>query len=123
MAALFVVTMLGMLATMRHGRLAERQPTFTVYQEKIFFTIYVFFHVWNQINCRSLVPDVSGFAGLLSNRAFLGIAGATTLGQVLIVTFGGSVFKVEPLGPQACTSSALIFAGLRGARLLPGSSR
>ena len=85
-------------------------------QVSIFFTVYVFFQVWNQVNCRSLVPDVSGFAGLLSNRAFLGIAAATALGQVLIVTFGGRVFQVEPLRPAdwlviaVATSSVLVFA-------------
>ena len=26
-------------------------------QVSIFFTVYVFFQVWNQINCRSLTPD------------------------------------------------------------------
>jgi Ca2+-transporting ATPase len=126
-AAFFVVTMLGLLVVMDLGYLAdaapfERRPglvpkgTFTAYQRTLFFTVYVFFQVWNQVNCRSLVPEVSGFAGLLSNRAFLGIAGATALGQVLIVTFGGPVFKVEPLGLPAWlgvlafTSSVLVFA-------------
>ena len=29
---------------------------FTVLQVSLFFSIYVFFQVWNQINCRSLTP-------------------------------------------------------------------
>src|SRR5262249_33612015 len=110
-------------------RRAPRDGAFTVYQGTIFFTMYVFFQVWNQINCRSLVPDVSGFAGLLSNRAFLGVAAATALGQVLIVTFGGPVFKVEPLGPLAWlgvlafTSSVLVFAEIaRRVRLITARS-
>jgi Ca2+-transporting ATPase len=68
---------------------------------------------------------VSGFAGLLSNRAFVSIAAATALGQVLLVTFGGPVFKVEPLGPRAWlgvlafTSSVLVFAEIaRRVRLM-----
>ena len=94
--------MLGMLILLKQGWFARGTPsdeaTFTVYQGTLFFTVYVFFQVWNQINCRSLVPEVSGFAGLFSNWTFLGIAAATAVGQVLIVTFGGAVFKVEPLG-------------------------
>ena len=34
----------------------------TIRQVSIFFTVYVFFQVWNQINCRSLTPEMSGFA-------------------------------------------------------------
>ncbi len=70
---------------------------FTVRQVSIFFTIYVFFQVWNQINCRSLTPETSGFHRILGNPTFLAIAAIVAIGQVLIVTFGGTVFKVEPL--------------------------
>jgi Ca2+-transporting ATPase len=95
----------------------EVKPTpFALRQVSIFFTIYVLFQVWNEINCRSLVPQVSGFQGLLGNPIFLGIIGITVAVQVLIVTFGGAVFQVEPLGPLtwlamvAFTASVLVFA-------------
>ena len=35
---------------------------------------------------------------LFENPKFLAIASLTVVGQVLIVTLGGEVFKVEPLG-------------------------
>jgi Ca2+-transporting ATPase len=91
-------------------------PELTVRQVSIFFTVYVMFQVWNEINCRSLVPDVSGFHGLVRNPIFLAIIGITVLGQVVIVTFGGDVFKVEPLNVldwlviAAATASVLVFA-------------
>jgi magnesium-transporting ATPase (P-type) len=107
-------------------RLAEQEQkgevTFTVFQVGLFFSVYVFFQVWNQINCRSLTPQVSGFHNLFSNKMFLLIAGLTAVGQVLIISIGGAVFKVEPLTPLqwlavvAGTSSVLIFAEI--ARLL-----
>ena len=89
---------------------------FTAHQVTLFFTIYVFFQVWNQINCRSLTPEVSGLRGLWRNPYFLAIASLTVIGQVLIVTFGGRVFDVEPLGLDewlavaGATASVLVFA-------------
>jgi Ca2+-transporting ATPase len=92
------------------------EVSFTVFQVALFFSVYVFFQVWNQINCRSLTPETSGFYRLFSNRAFLLIAGITAVGQVLIVTIGGPVFKVEPLSPWhwllvlVVTASVLVFS-------------
>jgi Ca2+-transporting ATPase len=89
---------------------------FSVLQVSLFFSIYVFFQVWNQISCRSLTPQVSGFHRILQNPTFLAIAGTVAIGQVLIVTFGDRVFNVEPVGVLAWigivafTSTVLIFA-------------
>src|SRR5262249_38672901 len=89
----------------------------TLRQVSMFFTIYVLFQVWNEINCRSLVPEISGFAGLFRNPVFLAIVGLIVVVQIVIVTFGGeSVFKVAPLGVvdwlliALGTSSVLLFA-------------
>ena len=103
-------------------------PELTSRQVSIFFTVYVFFQVWNQINCRSLDPRVSGWAGLLKNPFFLVIASLTVLGQVLIVNFGSAAFAVEPLGLldwiwiALGTSSVLLFAEVSRwfRRLKPG---
>ena len=105
------------------------EVAFTVYQVGLFFSIYVFFQVWNQINCRALTPETSGFTGLFRNPTFLTIAGLTALGQVLIITIGGPVFKVEPLGITSWllvvtgTASVLVFAEIarliRRARAVP----
>jgi magnesium-transporting ATPase (P-type) len=89
---------------------------FTVLQVSIFFSVYVFFQVWNQINCRSLTVRESGFANILKNPTFLAIASTIAVGQILIVTFGGDVFKVNPLSPLTwliiigVTASVLAFA-------------
>jgi Ca2+-transporting ATPase len=98
------------------------EVSFTVFQISLFFSIYVFFQVWNQINCRSLTLDESGFKRLFTNKYFLTIATITAVGQILIVTLGGAVFKVEPLGTTlgenlvvwtlviAFTATVLVFA-------------
>jgi P-type Ca2+ transporter type 2C len=122
-AGFFVVAMMGLLLGMHHtgwfagpGEALPEFSGFTLRQVSIFFTVYVFFQIWNEINCRSLVPEVSGFHGLLRNPVFLGIAATIVVGQVLIITFGGRVFRVEPLGVvdwlaiACCTASVLVFA-------------
>jgi P-type Ca2+ transporter type 2C len=104
---------------------------FTVYQATLFFTVYVFFQVWNQINCRSLTPSVSGLTRLWQNPNFVTIGFLIVLGQFLIVTFGGKLFDVEPLPATdwlwiaLATMSVLIFAEfVRLIRnLLGGASR
>jgi P-type Ca2+ transporter type 2C len=125
-AGFFVVVMLGLLLLMKgspgspgwfggDGAVVVDNH-FTIFQVSLFFSIYVFFQVWNQINCRSLNPETSGFYRLGANPTFLAIAGVVALGQIIIVTFGGKVFNVEPLGilpwvaVMAFTATVLIFA-------------
>jgi Ca2+-transporting ATPase len=127
-AAFFVVFMLALLLGMEYsgwfavGSGPEPEgwdfKPLTVRQATIFFTVYIFFQVWNQLNCRSLVPEESGLRGLTHNPTFLMIAGTIAVVQVLIVSvpFVGALFKVEPLGLVdwllivAGTASVLVFS-------------
>ncbi len=122
-AAFFVVVMIGLLVAMQYagwfagdGPTSKEFPPLTVRQVTIFFTVYVFFQVWNQINCRSLSPEESGLHRLFENPQFLAIASLTVVGQVLIVALGAEVFHVEPLGLSdwlviaGATASVLVFA-------------
>jgi Ca2+-transporting ATPase len=131
-AAFFVMVMMTLLLGMEYGRWFAGAgsdsvdfPGFTVRQVTIFFTVFILFQVWNEVNCRSLVPEVSGLSGLRRNPTFLTIMGLIVLGQVLIVTFGNGIFKVEPLplldwlAIAAATASVLVFAEVvRRMRLL-----
>jgi Ca2+-transporting ATPase len=131
-AAFFVVVMIGLLIGMQHagwfagsGAKSDEFPQLTLRQVTLFFSVYVFFQVWNQINCRSLNPAESGLSRLFANPQFLMIASLTVIGQLLIVSFGGRIFEVEPLtvsdwGLIACaTASVLLFAEVsRRIRLL-----
>jgi Ca2+-transporting ATPase len=124
-AGFFVVVMLGFLMAMVNGWLAEGSgpnperwefAPLNVRQVSLFFTVYVMFQVWNQINCRSLTPESSGLYGVWRNRTFLGIMAAIVAGQLFIVSLGGRLFSVEPLSVVdwliivAATSSVLVFA-------------
>lgn len=139
-AAFFVVVMLTLLIGMERGGWfaagSGANPDgwdfapLNVRQVTIFFTVYIFFQVWNQINCRSLVPEESGLKGLTRNPTFLTIAGIVAVVQALIVSVPwiGAVFKVEPLGPLdwllilAGTASVLIFAELARRLRLAGKA-
>lgn len=70
----------------RNSSQSSRLPELTVRQVSIFFSVYVFFQVWNQINCRSLVPSMSGLTNLFANPTFLSIAGTIAVVQVLITS-------------------------------------
>jgi Ca2+-transporting ATPase len=125
-AGFFIVVMMVLLLGMRYGgwfagsgpKVADFDNLFTTQQVSIFFTVYIFFQVWNEINCRSLVPEVSGFHGLFQNPVFLGIVGTIVVVQIVIVSvpFIAEVFKVEPLNLLtwlaiiAFTASVLGFA-------------
>jgi Ca2+-transporting ATPase len=124
-AAFFVVVMMVLLAGMAWGHwfrgdgdMSKKFPELSVRQVSIFFTVYVLFQVWNQINSRSLTPQTNGFHGILNNRIFLAIVGTIVLVQVAITTIPplADVFDVAPLGVvdwlviAAFTSSVLGFA-------------
>src|SRR5262249_15470898 len=90
-AGFFIVVMMTLLLGMRYGgwfRGAGPEsldfPGFTVRQVSIFFTTYIFFQVWNGINCRSLVPEGSGLSGLFRHPIFLAVMGTILVVQGLI---------------------------------------
>jgi Ca2+-transporting ATPase len=127
-AAFFVVVMMVLLAGMQWGgwfdsnwgRREHHSLMFselTVRQVSIFFAVYVFFQVWNQINCRSLTPDMSGLQHITQNRTFLAIVGTIAVVQVVLTSVPAlaAIFQVEPLRPVdwlviiVATSTVLIF--------------
>jgi Ca2+-transporting ATPase len=121
-ASFFVVAMLGLLIGIK---VMAPQGTLLIHREGLFFSVYVLFQVWNLVNCRSLTPEQSGLSGLWRNPIFIAVACGVAIGQIIIVTFAGPVFKVQPLSPLewlaviAATSSVLVFGEIvRRIRLL-----
>jgi Ca2+-transporting ATPase len=124
-AGFFVIVMLLLLVGLENhwrflddafGTPSRSFPELTYWQVALFFSVYVFFQVWNEINCRSLSPEVSGFYRLFRNWVFLGIVGLIVVVQILIVSVGGRIFEVAPLGPWTwlavivATSSVVLYA-------------
>ena len=63
----------------------------------IFFTIFVMLQWWNLFNAKQLGSNYSAFRRLWACRGFLLVLGLVLLGQWLIVTFGGQMFRTVPL--------------------------
>ena len=64
----------------------------------ILFTAFVLLQFWNLFNAKCMGRTESVFPGLANNPSFLAVAAATLGGQVLLVQFGGEVFRTVPLG-------------------------
>lgn len=64
----------------------------------IFFQIFVFLQVFNEINCRKLKKtEYNVFEGFFNNWLFIIIELGTIIVQIFLVEFGGGFIKVSPL--------------------------
>ncbi len=66
------------------------------YELSLFFTIFVFLQFWNMFNARAFETGRSAFH-FKGCTGFLFIALIILVGQILIVSFGGQFFNVQPL--------------------------
>lgn len=90
-AAVFFAMLIGLLFYMNaNGGMTLRNMSF-------FFTFFVLLQWWNLFNARAFMTDKWTFSGILKERTFLLISLLIFVGQVLIVSFGGEMFSVEPL--------------------------
>lgn len=106
MGALFFVFMLALLYYFEHtditsltqiGRVAMHGNTgLSGYELSLFFTIFVMLQFWNMFNARAFETGRSAFH-FKGCGEFLLTAAVILAGQILIVTFGGEFFNVEPL--------------------------
>lgn len=70
------------------------------YELSIFFAVFVLIQFWNLFNARCFGLSISAFTGLDQNPAFVAIAVVIFVGQILIVQWGGDVFRTVPLSWQ-----------------------
>ena len=63
----------------------------------IFFTIFVMLQFWNLFNASVFGTNHSVFKDAGHALGMLGVALIILIGQIIIVTFGGKVFRTEPL--------------------------
>lgn len=79
--------------TMESLTLKVRQAYFLSY----FFTVFVMLQFWNMFNAKAFGTGKSAFVGMGKSSAFIGVLVLILVGQILIVTFGGAVFRTVPL--------------------------
>lgn len=65
-----------------------------------FFTVFVLLQFWNMFNAKAYATGKSAFSGLSKSAGFEVVALIILVGQILIVTFGGDVFRTMPLTIQ-----------------------
>ncbi len=83
------------LVLLSRGELAN--PDVASHSGTVLFTVFVLLQFWNLFNAKCMNRTGSVFPTLGNNPSFLLIAAAIFAGQVLIVQFGGSVFRTVPL--------------------------
>ena len=88
----FVAALLVLL-----GLLGRAGGGITLYGLSVFFTVFVMLQFWNMFNAKAYASGRSAFCGLGREGGFLAVAALIVVGQVLIVSFGGEVFRVTPL--------------------------
>lgn len=89
---LFVVGLMGLLFWMSNDA-----DGLTRYDLSMFFTIFVMLQFWNMFNAKAYKSGHSALHGISKCGGFLVVSLLIVAGQVLIVSFGGDVFRVEPL--------------------------
>ena len=91
----FLIVLMGMIYYFTNA-----ESGMTVHRLTIFFTFFVMLQFWNLFNARVFVTNDSAFKGLTKSYGMELIVIAILGGQILIVQFGGAVFRTEPLDWQ-----------------------
>ncbi|MGN0032239.1 MAG: calcium-translocating P-type ATPase, PMCA-type [Candidatus Limimorpha sp.] len=115
--SLFVIIMLGFVQYFKHVDVVSLMSfsfhdylvnffnfniadiRYTAYEHSLTFTIFVFLQFWNLFNAKAYHTGMSAFRDFGKNFGGFDLALIIILvGQFFIVTFGGEMFSVEPLG-------------------------
>lgn len=92
MGITFLILLMGMLFYFNH-----QEGGMTMQRLTIFFTFFVMLQFWNLFNVRVFGTSNSAFGGISKSYGMELIILAILGGQILIVQFGGAVFRTEPL--------------------------
>ena len=92
MGSAFLVLLMGMLFWFN-----SEEGGMTTYRLTVFFTFFVMLQFWNLFNARVFGTSDSAFKGISKSYGMELIILAILGGQILIVQFGGAVFRTVPL--------------------------
>ena len=88
----FLIVLMGLMAYMNNSAAGM-----DVHNLTIFFTVFVMLQFWNLFNASVFGTNHSIFKDAGHALGMLSVALIILVGQFLIVTFGGKVFRTEPL--------------------------
>lgn len=100
---LFVIFLMGLLYWF-----GADDDGLTRYDLSMFFTIFVMLQFWNMFNAKAYNSGRSALHSMHRCGGFLLVSLLIVIGQILIVSFGGDVFRVMPL---SIGDWAMIIAG------------
>lgn len=75
----------------------QKDAVVTPYELSLFFTTFVMLQFWNMFNAKCFGLKQSAFSNISKNGSFVAIAAFIFVGQILMVQFGGAVFRTVPL--------------------------
>ena len=106
----FVIILLGILYYFSHN------GSISTYDLSRFFTVFVMLQFWNMFNAKAFASRSSAFKDLKNSVGFLIVATVIFIGQILIIEFGGDVFRTEPLSLKdwliiICSTSLVLWIG------------
>lgn len=110
-AAVFIAILIGLLLWVKGASAAEHP-----YRLTVFYTVFVMLQFWNLFNARCLGHNHSAFHRIFENKGFILIAASIFIGQILIIQFGGNVFRTVPLTLNQwiviiCATSLVLWIG------------
>ena len=70
---------------------------FSPYELSMFFTIFVFFQIWNLFNAKAFESGHTAFFNVKGSKVFFAVVIGIFIGQYAIVMLGGQMFSVVPL--------------------------
>ena len=87
-----------------------------VHELTMFFTTFVMIQFWNLFNAKALMSHHTAFRHFLKDKGMMLVLVLVLVGQWIIVTFGGEMFRTTPLSLHEwlliiCSTSVVLWAG------------
>ena len=87
-----------------------------VHELTMFFTTFVMIQFWNLFNAKALMSHHTTFRHFLKDKGMILVLVLVLVGQWIIVTFGGEMFRTTPLSLHEwlliiCSTSVVLWAG------------
>lgn len=93
----FSILMLALMFRYDSTLITGIKDNISIHELTIIFTTFVLLQFWNLLNAKSWGSGRSAFHNIRGCKGLLFVLGIIAVCQILIVSFGGNIFRVEPL--------------------------